>query len=771
MESKRGYRLLVFYSAFACLLFELVVSRLADFHLGSRNSFLALPITFFGLALGSLHVHFQPRIVERFDVRRSLLMLTAVAFFTLMAIYALFSRFIPVVWAGDYGNHLGFILWKTLIFIVAFMAPFYIFGRILAVCYQRCRDGIGPIYSADFFGAALGCFLTPLLFHFLSLPEVVTLLIAIIGAVLLACFHRSWIRSVVLACSLLVLLAAIHTLVNRLEHGMRPPLHEEPIQREVASRWNEFSRVQLVHFEFKNPAKNYYSIVHDNGISFVHVTPYVPGLKRTPKVLDALELPFILGRKTDDILVMFAGCGSEMIQFNEYTGGKASITGVEINGLCRDIAMEAPELAGHRLAEFYRLPNIDLRIAEGRSFLMRNQKKYDVIFIGSSASLSLAVTGHTRKFLYTVEAFNLYLDALKPGGLLIFDHQPLFRNLDTLKTVFAQRGIESFPNSVMLIHSMFGRYQKGSPDVAIAPGGFTPEDTERLMSFKKASPEQVEYAPFRKDTQKIRTTGEIFSGVDPKGRHVVDDRPYFLELDLSHYSLWPDMSQLSNETYYMSWVKITTLIVLCGAAAVFIVLASFSRSRRLPPSILLYLLLTGFFYMLAEVAYIAKLELFLQNPLVSMACVVSIFLLTSGLGSLTYEGVAGRLGMRLFPFLVAALALYSIAALEFLNHSLLGLPLPLKLLATAAAIGPVGMALGMFYPFAVRCLVKHDHENAVAVTYGISTLASVIGATYAMTFMLKTGFNTLLIQAAAGYLLLGVLVLLYGLAAKKNLLA
>ncbi len=775
METRRGYRLLVFYSAFACLMFELVIARLADFHLGSRNSFLALPITFFGLALGSLHVHYRRRIVERFDVRRNLLSLTAVSFVTLLVMYVLFARYMPVVSADAYGKYLGLVLWKTILFIIAFIVPFYVFGRILTVCYHLCRDNIGPIYSADFFGAALGCFLTPLLFHFISLPEIVTVLMGIIGVVLIGCFHRTWRRTGVAACLLLLALAGIHAVVNRVEHGMRfgelGETEKGPVQREVASRWNEFSRVQLVHYEYKNPAGNHYMIVHDNGRSFVHVVPYVPGVEKKPSAIDAMELPFILGRKTDDILVMFAGCGAEMIQFNEYAGGKSNITGVEINGLCRDIARDEPELKDYRLAEFYGLPNIDLRIEEGRSFLMRNTKKYDVIFVGSSASLSLAVTGHTRKFLYTVEAFNLYLDALKPGGMLIFDHQPVYKNLDTLKTVFMQRGLPDFPGSVMLLNSMFGRYHTGSPDVAVSPDPYTQVEVGRLLAFKGPSAKQLRYLPFRANEARDPIVREVSAPLDPAAPQVVDDRPYVLELDLKHYSLWPNAAQLNNETYYVSWIKLTTLVLLCGTAALFIALANLSRTRRLPPSILIYLLLTGFCYMLVEVAYIAKLELFLQNPLASMASVVSIFLLTSGWGSLTFESVAGRLGMRVFPFLVALLTACSVAVLELMGQHLLGLPMPLKLLVAAAAITPVGVGLGMFYPYAVRCLVRHEHENAVAVTYGISTLSSVIGATYAMTFMLNTGFNALLFQAAAGYFLLGVLVVAYSLLARKNLFA
>jgi hypothetical protein len=773
MKSTRSFRLLVFFSAFACLMFELIITRLADFHLDARNSFLALPITFFGLALGSLHVHFRHRIIERFSVRRSLLLLAAVSYATLLLIYLLFTQYLPVIAAASCPDHLNALFWKTLIFAIVFMIPFYVFGRILTVCYFLCRDQIGLIYSADFFGAALGCFVTPILFHFVSLPEITTLFLGVLGLVVAVRFHRTRVRTAIFIVGLTALVAGSYFVIYRLEHSVHlldaEGQNGAPVVREVTSRWNEFSRVQLLHVQPPGSRADYYTIVHDNGRSYVNVNPYVPGKTGQVTYLDAMELPFILGKPTDDIMIMFAGCGSEMIRYNEYTGGKSHIVGVELNGLCKTIARDTPELADFRLREFYQLPNIDLRIEEGRSFLMRNTRRYDAIFIGSSATTWIAVTGHTRKFLYTVEAFNLYLDALKPGGLLLFDHQPLFKNLDTLKVAFGQRGIKNFPECVILFRSTHGR-PTGNPDVAVCPQGFTPSDVQKVLHASASAPKQVCYAPFLDKPPEKSLADEICSAIDPSVKHVTDDRPYVLELDLGHYKLWPSKQDFTDGVYYASWIKITTLIVLCAAAAVFIVLASLSRTRRLPPSILVYLLITGFCYLLVEVAYIAKLELFLQNLLISMACVISIFLLTSGIGSLTYLRVAGRFGMRVFPVIVAAVVYGSIAALEFALHHLLGLPLAAKLIAAGVLIAPAGIALGMFYPYAVHCLVRHERENAVAITYGISTLSSVIGATYAMTFMLRGGFNMLLVQAAAGYALLGLLVTGYALISRKNLL-
>jgi hypothetical protein len=175
--------------------------------------------------------------------------------------------------------------------------------------------------------------------------------------------------------------------------------------------------------------------------------------------------------------------------------------------------------------------------------------------------------------------------------------------------------------------------------------------------------------------------------------------------------------------------------------------------------------------MLVEIAVMAKLELFLQKPIVSMATVLSTFLLASGIGSRLCPLIERRLAIAPLALGVALMAVASIFVLDFLNSRLLGLLLPLKLVVSFVVLAPIGMALGMFYPYAVSCLVHQGRAQAVAITYGISTLSSVIGATYAMTVMLDLGFASLLWQAAAGYLLLAGVVQAYTSLFKGRFLA
>jgi len=761
VKYRRGYVMLVFLAAFSCLLFELIISRIADFHLDSRNSFIAIPITFLGLALGSLHVHFRNKIVERFNVRLNLVLLATVAFLTLLLVFFIFSRYMTVTGAYSVMNTLRHSLNKSAFFAVVFLVPFYFFGRVLTVCYHLNRDRIGTIYGADLFGASLACLLTPILFHVFNLPGVLFAFTCGLSILILVFLRLAWRTAV----GLLVLLVALNgSFLYFITYADNHTDFRDFFSgeggggvKEITHAWNEFSRVSVVTIERGGTSR--YKIIHDNAQSNVEVAKYTPGSFRTAREVGGVDTLFLRGRPVRDVMVMFAGCGAQMIPFHVLSGGAAHITGVELNPLVRELAVNTPELESFALREFLALPNVDLRIMEGRSFLVRNQCKFDVIFVGSKAPTNVQLTGHSRKYLDTVEAFGLYLDHLRDGGVLFFNHQPLGDAIETLKRVFLMRGLPDFAQSAITLRA--GR----SFDLMVSPQGFSLEDVQRLVNADRNN--VIDYAPYVR-TQGGRFAGAITSPVDPKTKPVTDDRPFIWDLDFRDYRLVPDANQIRDDYYYFNWTRITILLVLALFSLFFIALACLRRSSRPPIATLAYLLITGFCYLLVEIVFMARLELFLQDLLVSMATTLSVFLLASGVGSSLSRVFAGRVSMRVFPFFVALLVAGSVFSLDFVIHHLLALPLFLRIVVVVMLILPVGVCLGMFYPLAVAGLVRHGFENAVPITYGISTLSSVVGATYAMTMMLEIGYSQLLYQAAVGYATLGLVVLLYSVFAGQN---
>jgi spermidine synthase len=759
-EFRLDFRQLVFATALCCLMFEIVLARLVDYHLGAENAYLALPIAFLGLALGSLYVHFRPALLERFNMRRELIILVSLVVGGLLFAFLFFSWVMPATSTMAIATQLDYMAKKTAVFVVVMVAPFISFGRILTSMYQLRREEIGSIYAADLLGAALACALTPVAFHFGGLPTVIIVLIVLsfIPLLLSSSTRKQWITvgvaGLVVAIGSERLIHYADSTVSLREWGTATKYEE------LERAWNEHSRVALIKkLPKQEGGPTNYVIIHNNSRSNVHVTPY-KDRDRTARVMRGLEAPWVLGREPKNILVMFAGTGAEMIAFDEFAHRKAKITGVELNGLVKKFGREGEAIQSYKIAEFLDQDRIDLVIDEGRHFLTTRPEgtKYDFIYLGSNAATT-AVTGHTTKYLDTVEAYNTYLDLLAPGGIMVFDHQPLEQRIFNMRQVFAQRGIENFEDCVIVMDDP----AHGNDDMILAPDGFSDDEIAKVMASSKSKDKnvrrRVEYLNrpgFRGRKYEPYVEGEL-------GMTFVDDRPFMQKLETENYELMPPEGK-KTVRWYLSWIKITTVIVLSSIALLFIGVAALKRDARAPVPVLLYLLLTGFSFMLCEVAIMAKLELFLTQPLLSMAAVLSLFLLTSGVGSSIYPRLSKLHDTRVLAALAAVAVVIVMLLLEWMNHNLLHLPVALKLVLATLAVAPLGTVLGLFYPHVVSCLVDQDRAQTVSISYGLSTLSSVVGSAYALAAMINVGFNALLQQAAMLYVALLVFAVIYKLA-------
>jgi hypothetical protein len=751
---------IVFTLAFSTLMLELVISRMSPFYLNYGNAFLAIPLTLFGLALGSLRVHLSRRSIEQFKVPSDLLVLTIVSFLSFAAAFFLFSRFFPISNRNTLGGAMTVI--KTLMFVLIFLPPFFYVGKILTIMYATYRAMIGKLYGMDFAGGALACFFTPVLFHFVDLPYIISICLVALTLVTALAFGVSR-RSAPLAV-FVVLIGALLPALTCLEsrYDMQQALSGSRKVTELAHRWNEFSRVSLLRVENSRDNSPDYRIIHDNAESNVHVVPYRTGAQSTISDTSDIRVPFLLGRKTDEIMVMFAGCGAQMIEFHELGGGKLRLVGVEINPLVVDFAVSHPELADYRIGEFYALPNVEMVVAEGRAFLDQDSSAYDVIYVGSNAATAKYKTGHSRKYLDTVEAIEAYYDHLKPDGLIIFHSQPNFNKLTSLNKIFKDRELgDLFPHIFMyskrLDYSDFTFFSKRP---------FAPEEIGILVGKYRGG--KIRFAPgYGKNDSKV--TELIAKGFESGiSKMVTDDRPFVQTLDFEGFELFSSLKKFKQRFYYAGWIMITTLILVSLVVAGLLVMLYPIRSEKPPANMVIYLLVTGACYMLVQISYISKLELFLGNPLYSMALLLSVFLITNALGSMAYNRLRDRLNMSWAPMVAAVITLLSAAAIDAVIERRLGLNLPMKALLSIAMISPVGLCLGVFYPYVVTWLTQKGLVKSVPITYGISTLSSVWGATYAMTMIVNLGYNKMIYQAAVAYSALTLLMLIYNRLVKAS---
>ena len=760
---RRKLGVVVAVVAFTGLVLELLVARLFPFMLGNISAFIAVPVAMLGLSFGALALHWRADGPGARAIPALLVALLVAVTGGLFVVFWLFNGVFGLTPHMLQNPHTDAV--KIVGLTAAVLPAFALVGVLLSAAFSAGSEVVGRLYALDLAGSAAACLLAPLLMHFFGLSVTVVLAVTgLCGAIvyLLEAWRRPLTAGLGAGCALLLGLAATgHVFVARPDPQVLAGHRAEGrIITEVDHAWNEVSRVGVLKMSDPRGEKlDRWLIVHDDGISNVWPRSYKPARVEHPPPAKRVFFyaPFELDTKPKSALVMFAGCGRDMVHLYEYAAGDLDVVGVELNPLVPKLALRRPSW---NLKAFYDLPDISFEVDEGRAFLERDDRKYDLIFVATHGPLAVARSGHSRKFLDTVEAMEAYLDHLAPGGTIVFNMQDLGHKLEIFKRLLAEEDGPAFEDSVALF-GQIGRRRKFER-MMIRPSGFSPGEAERLRTRWDHTPGATwaAYVPHLEDDDPALAALVRRPPVAER-RVPTDDQPFERRLNWQEFELSPPAAKMKRDEYALSWVKVFTLLLFTGTSLV--LLAAFWLRRRggtrMPVGLVGYFAGTGAAYMLAQIGLMARLELFFGRPLYSIAVVLAAFLLFNARGSAWVD--ARRQAAR--PATIPALALAAAVAvpLTFLlvEHglgALLWLPIPLKVPVALAALAPLGFVLGAFYPTGVSVAVDADRAALVPMTFGLATLSSVVGSTWAMVAVIEVGFRAVVFSAVPIYLLLAV---------------
>lgn len=168
----------------------------------------------------------------------------------------------------------------------------------------------------------------------------------------------------------------------------------------------------------------------------------------TPTSLTVEDIPLDIDNDAGTVILHFQG-DLTPFQFLRYdvtslgaelrAGGTAAIIGVgggrdvincAANRFQRIVGIEVNsaivDLDTHRFADFSgfdKIPGFELHNDEGRSYLTRTSENFDMIqasLVDTWAATSAGAMALAENSLYTVEAWRVFYDHLKPGGLITF---------------------------------------------------------------------------------------------------------------------------------------------------------------------------------------------------------------------------------------------------------------------------------------------------------------------------------------------------------------
>jgi len=755
-------------SSFSALLLELALTRLFSVVLFYHFAFLAISIALLGLGAGGVFAYLRKGYLGRFETPSLVSCLCAVnALVIVLALLVVLH--IPVSLELSRGN----LLRLTAIYLCS-AVPFFITGVEFSVIFARESAHIPLLYGADLTGGALACLgIVPLL-NWLGGPNTILFagVTAAIAGTVWAPSRKRWKMNPILAVGLLLLIAVNYS--GRLIDVVYAKGELRDGSWVEFARWNAISRVEV---DRQGDAKTIV-IDADASTSIMNVDP--KHWQGTVWQQDLMSAPPALAnvlRPRGDYAIIGPGGGVDVLR--AVANGSTDVTGIEINPIIANTIMR------RRYADYafhlYDLPEVHIDVTDGRSFIRNSQAHYDVVqmtLVDTWASTAAGAFALSENSLYTVEAFREYFEHLKPDGLIAITRWEFRQPREALRVVSVAMqalhtlGIEN-PARHFIVVSQGDLDEDGIPVAVLAKkSSFTIEEEQTVQADLSHNPPLVaRYLPSAPGTNAFSA---LIASNDPYGfaQHypynvspVNDNAPFFFfTMKIGQIMRQGESQQGIDWKVNLGVAVLGTVLVisLVAVLAFLVVPLAMRRGRRQQRATrLLYFIVVGLGYILAEIAFIQRFVLFLGHPTYALTVVVFLLLLSSSAGSLaSRRWLDDVLRVRLpLMLIVASLLLYVLIMPALLNR-LVGLPFVLKLLVSAVLLVPLGFAMGMPFPTGLRALVRISvpetsdaNENSVEWAWAMNAASSVLGSVLAMVIAIQFGLNITLACGALAYLL------------------
>ncbi len=762
--------LCVALTTMATLLLELSLTRIFSVVFYYHLAFLAISIALFGLGVGGVFSYVVAG--WRTPLFTKLGWLSAInSFLVLVSLVVIVSR----------DNNLT--SWRLAVIYFTTALPFFVAGAIVSLAISETIVNVNRVYFYDLMGAAAGCVLLLGMLQLFGGPNTV-----LASAVLFAVAAAIWNsmagsvkgRAVCVALSLGLVAFISYNEHNHVVDIRRAKDHT--LKNEVFVKWNTFSRIAVTHDP--DPMKDvpldqqhrdmiFIDADASTGIAnfdFDHLTPH----QRHDLLEQGPAFPYAI-RPGGRTLIIGPGGGWDVAR--AIASGSRDITGVEINPIIAETVMQQkfPQMSGG----LYSRPGVTIKVEDGRSFVRRSTGKYQILqatLVDTWASTAAGAFALSENNLYTVDAVRDYLQHLTDDGLIAFTRWGFDPPRESLRLVsLAIEALKQVGENDAWRHVMVGRSGSvegwGAQDtVLISRKPFTQADVDHAVAMLQAS-DRME-AVYLPGVEKHNPFYDLLHSANPTEYErnytfditpVTDNKPFFF-YTVQPRDLWTFMRNASKtQADYKAVNKAVPLLfglmaVSLAATLLIMLLPPLVLGTRLPRQrgvlgFLLYFLFIGAGYILIEVALIQKFVLFLGHPTYALTVVIFSMLVSSGLGSFASRKLLGKHEGRLIRVLgcVALLAALVALIVSISLGPLVWLPLPLKMVLTVVILAPLGFAMGMPFPTALRRL-EEWHAPSVRWAWSLNAAASVLGSVGSLVCSIYLGLVQTLIIGGLFYL-------------------
>jgi hypothetical protein len=771
------------------LMTELSLTRIFSVTMYYHFAFMAISIALFGLSAAGVFVFLRQerwrdiptdQLLERYSI--------IFAVTTLAALAALVRLRVGLTYTPSN------IALMCVMYVLSAL-PFFTGGTAISVAISRAAAHVNGVYAADLLGAAAACLLLMPALNLIGAPGAIVAS-AVLGIAAAACFvepaRRSRFAAKAAAFGALVVVGSLAGLFS----VSTTKGHEN--DRVLFSKWNSFSRIGVYDVaeggswslsdRYKGPLPDFRlmdidsaaatQILHaksDRDVAFLQYELTALGYRLFGTPLAPPPAPF-------HALVIGTGGGRDL--HSALVFGASTVDGVEINPIIVNDVMrgEFREYSG----AVYDRPNVRVAIEDGRSFVRRSSKHYDIIqasLVDTWAATAAGAYALSENSLYTVEAFDDYLNHLTDRGVLsisrwVFDG---LRLISLAQEAGARRGWHPADRLAIIQQDKVATFLlKKTP--------FTEGETRMLKDASDALGFTVLYLPghpvstfgdSRDNYTKLLLADDrhaVYDAFPLEIAPTTDDRPFFFHTTRlrNHWAVAPVLrlfgQQVERADNPGSWGTggLTALLVLLAVSSFLIVmfvvgpLALSSRaalgSGWMKP--LVYFACLGGAFMLIEVALLQRFVLLLGHPVYSLTVTLLSILLGTGLGSAMSRRIgdaALRRSAALACGIVVVIALLWATVLPSVLQAAIAWPLAARMALAVALMLPAGMVMGVPLPAGIRMLANQQ-PRLIPWAWAMNGALSVLGAILAVFIAMNWGFSATLASGAAVYACAALLV-------------
>ncbi|MBT3273008.1 MAG: hypothetical protein HN368_07630 [Spirochaetales bacterium] len=742
------------------LTLEISLTRFYSILFVHHFTYLVLSVAVFGLAAGGIFVKLRSDHKKTDSAPAPMWMLPAIASGAVLIMTATLTWIPP--------------LQRVAIAAVLSIVPFFFTGAFLAAIFQAYPENSRRLYGFDLIGAAVGSLSTLLLLRLGTLNVQIFVALALSVAALSiyprTASKRKNIAIVGYATALAVLLVAnsASSFLGRVpfaevaDKQLTTLLQNETLGAEIReSRWSAFGRTDFVASSDVYGIGIFY-IDGTSGTRMYQFDGDFYSLMNTDFSLFPAHLPLALAarKRLDSVLTIGPGGGRDVLAALMH--GAIDITAVEVN---RDLVSMMREYADVNGGIYNGIPWVDVKTVEGRNYVKTiGDQEFDSILLAMpviQSSRSIEGFALTENYLLTTEAMDEYYDLLAPDGqLIIVGHNVLevYRVVSTAIEILENRGL----SSDLAMKQIYTFGPESMPTVVLRKNPITENEAAYLVESIRQSnwDSSVVFVPF---VHHVSTPGSLpslptmnrslyaisesgasfedsFADFAADFRPVTDDRPFFYQFE----------KRIPQ--------SVTTVLILAVALIICSLIVGRRRRspglRRIERTAVVVFMITGTGFMLFEVAIIQKLILYLGQPVLSLALVLTFLVLGLGVGSLASAKVFGAPTWKTIQWSLAATAILSVL------YGLLLFQLPAVMIQSVYAVRVSVIAVAMFlyglvagvpFPTTMSLLKSSGLGHEVPRMWSVNAAASVFGSALAIAVGISAGFTYALLAAAALY--------------------